>query len=103
MELPSYLRENQNVLNMMRVVWDKRANISRQRNTAAHRLELCEGHLQNLRRELLSADRNLAEVERDIIILRNLFVQTSALNGPTEAEELYLSDGDDNSSTKSSA
>lgn len=101
MQLPSHLRENETVLKMMGIVWDKRATVSRRRNTAAHRLELCEEHLEHLRHELLDADRDLAQVEKDVVILRNIFVQTSALNGLSEGQELYLSDVDDNSTRSS--
>lgn len=92
MQLPSHLRDK-NVENVMRLARDRRRDRSVQRDIAAHKVQLCEERMRTLREELLNADRDLRGVDDDIAGLRNLFLQTSAINMPSPGEgAIYESD-----------
>lgn len=87
----------------MQVVWGRRADRSTQREAAARRLQLCEEQLQTLRQEFLEADGNLKDVETDVAILRNLFLQTNEIHTTNDEALLYVSDVDDNSTHSSNS
>lgn len=79
--LPEYLRQNQNVMNIMSLVRSKRAERSVLKHLAENRVRLCEGHLEALRKELLDADKNLQEVDKCISNLRQAFLQAPPPDG----------------------
>jgi hypothetical protein len=101
LQLPDYLRHNQNAINIMNLARRRRVEQTTKKYVTEHRIRLCKEHLCALREELLDADKDLQEVERNIVILHDLFWRTPAPGREESINNDTPRSADDHNSTSS--
>ena len=78
--MPVHLRDNLNVMRIMDIAHGRRIHRYTRKRAIEHRVRQCEQHLRDLREELLAAEADVEEVDRDMSILRNFFEQHPPLD-----------------------
>jgi DNA-binding transcriptional MerR regulator len=71
--LPDYLRRKPSLASIAQIAYERRARRTAAKEDAEHRVHLCEEQLQNLRQELSDAERELQEVESNVLAWQKFF------------------------------